>query len=130
MMKDVELAKYIEIKREEPFQWGVCDCVLFTADWCEIITGINPANGAHGKYDSELSAYKYLKKEWNNDTLAYADLYFERVDSNFAQIGDICLCDLYGRDTFGICGHNGFVFFKSERIEIRKIEKKIVWRIE
>lgn len=129
-MRDVELANYIELKRDEPFQWGTCDCVLFTMNWCEIISGKNPAEGAHGKYDSELSAYKYLKKAYGNNPAEYVDKYFQRVENSFAQVGDICLCDLDGKDTFGICGKNGFVFFKSERVLAKKIEKKIVWRVE
>lgn len=129
-MKDVKLADYIETKRLEPFKWGECDCVLFTCDWCEIITGTNPAKGAHGQYDSELSAYKYLKKQYGNDPASYIDKHFTRVDCEFAQIGDICLCDLDGKDTFGICGKGGFVFFKSEYLLARKAEKKIVWRVE
>ena len=129
-MKDVELVNYIEIKRQAPFAWGVCDCVLFVCDWCEVITGVNPAEGAHGEYDSELSAYKYLKKQYGNDPAKYIDKHFERVDPNFAQIGDICLCDLDGKDTFGICGKGGFVFFKSDTLIARKIEKKIIWRVE
>ena len=132
MIKDKLLDDYITLKTKTPFAWGTCDCILFVCDWCEILTGINPAEGAHGKYDTELSAYKYLKKVYGNDPASHFDKHFKRVEVNYIQKGDVVLCDLNGKDTFGICGTRGLVLFKSgDGILATKLtDIKIAWRIE
>ena len=56
------LKEYIEEKQTQKFEWGVCDCTLFTGDWCEKAVGKNPAQGAHGQYHDKKTAYVYLKK--------------------------------------------------------------------
>ncbi len=132
-MRDVKLAEYIEATKQQPFEWGVSDCVLFVCDWCEIVTGVNPAAGAHGKYNSELSAYKYLKAEYGNDPAAYIDKHLQRVEPAFAQKGDICLCDLDGKETFGIVGARGFVFFKSIEtgwVARKDVKRNICWGVQ
>ena len=132
VIKDKLLDDYITLKTKTPFAWGTCDCVLFMADWCEVLTGINPAEGSHGKYDSELSAYKHLKKLCNGDPTIIGDKYFKRIDENYVQKGDVALCDLNGKDTFGICGTRGMVLFKTPDgiMATKLVDKKVCWRIE
>ncbi len=131
-IKDVMLAEYIKQKTEQDFEWGVCDCTLFTGDWCEKLTGKNPAAGAHGKYNNKADAFIYLRDVYQNQPELTVDKLFKRVEPNFAQKGDIALCDLDGKKTFGIIGSRGFIFFKMSKgiVATKKAEKIIVWRVE
>lgn len=132
MIKEVDLAAYIGEKSKQKFEWGVCDCILFTADWCERVIGVNPAEGAHGSYSTKSEAYEYLKKHYQNEPERYADDFFKRVQPNFEQVGDIAYCDLNGKKTFGIVGARGFMFFKMDDgiLATKQAEKLIAWRVE
>jgi hypothetical protein len=131
-MRDVKLAEYIELVKTKPFEWGVCDCVLFTGDWCEFLTGKNPAEGAHGKYNSEESAKEYLKAAYGDKPELTVDKLFERVEPAFRQLGDIVLCMFAESKIFGVVAANGLVMFKGERslIATKRAEILIAWRVE
>jgi hypothetical protein len=42
------------------FQWGVCDCCLFLADWIAWRDGIDPARHLRGTYASERAMRRLL----------------------------------------------------------------------
>lgn len=129
---DLKLNQYIETKRHEKFEWGKCDCVLFTGDWCEFLTGKNPAEGAHGKYHDEICAYRFLKENYNKQPEDAVDNLFKRVDKLHAKKGDIALCELNGKELFGIIGARGIIFFKTgDGVLMSKLaDVKIAWRVE
>lgn len=111
MIIDKALHDYIEKSTKEKFEWGKNDCALFTATWCEIKSGKNPAQGSYGVYDDADGAYKHLKEKYGTLRKAY-DAHFERINPNFRQKGDVVLCKIDGSQTMGLCGGRGFVFFK------------------
>jgi hypothetical protein len=131
-MKEVLLAEYIREKTDADFAWGVCDCVLFAADWCVKLTGKDPVASIRGRYSDKAAAYIIMRDEFQNEPEKQVDLFFERVEPNYTQKGDVALCDLDGKRTFGIVGARGFVFFKMSKgiVATKKVEKLIVWRVE
>lgn len=40
------------LARPHRWQWGVCDCTLFTADWASARTGRDPGEGLRGTYST------------------------------------------------------------------------------
>lgn len=53
------LSDYIEEKIEEPFKWGVNDCLLFAGVCVERLTGID-FHSQYRNYDDECGAYKII----------------------------------------------------------------------
>jgi hypothetical protein len=45
-----------------PFTWGQNDCVTFTSNWFELMTGLNPAARFFGTYLSEREAFEIMLK--------------------------------------------------------------------
>lgn len=131
-MIDVELDKYITRMKTRLFKWGKLDCVLFASDWAEIRCGKCPASEDRGQYTDEKGAMSRVKEVYGTLSGIF-DKDFERVDIAYRQKGDIALCHLDGKDTIGICGGRGFIFFKSMgKGVIAKRDTKIltVWRVE
>jgi hypothetical protein len=56
-----KLDEFIEKKLREPFKYGVNDCITFSAQAIELITGINHIKIV-GTWSSEEEAVKLLKK--------------------------------------------------------------------
>ena len=46
---------------ERPFQWGVCDCCLFVADWIAWRDKIDPAAHLRGTYSTEREMRRLLQ---------------------------------------------------------------------
>ena len=80
-------------KRQETFDWGVCDCTLFVCDWIESATGVDLASEARGRYSTSLGAIRAVKKYCGGDLVDRASLYFgtPQTNMNFAQRGDLVL---------------------------------------
>jgi len=91
------LAEYLASAK--PFQWGVNDCALWTADWIRIATGrtLTPDNCT---YDSEETAAQYLDSVGYDSAADLADYHLKTVSLNFAQRGDLMLHPV---GTLGIC---------------------------
>lgn len=88
----VSLNKYIKECRNRPFEWGIFDCCIFTADCCNILCSVDPAEKYRGKYKTELGAVRQLKK--NHGSIAEClDFYFDRIDLSLVQRGDVCVFD-------------------------------------
>jgi len=62
---DMDLTKFIESKRDEPFEWRKNDCLTFICDAYKVQTGSDALHKEVYKYDcakTGLSAYKrYIK---------------------------------------------------------------------
>lgn len=131
-MIDVVLDNFINEKKLEAFEWGKLDCVLFACDWCERVSGINPAQGSYGAYDNEEDAYKHLESEYGGIEAGF-DKYFGQISPAFRQKGDDVLCKMDDYEFAGVCGARGFIFFKTENKGIRAIRNPDIisaWRIE
>lgn len=84
-----------------PFEWGVNDCALFTADAVEAITGTDLASECRGRYNSKETAAALLRELCGAGLEEYAALKAQQygmaeTDIWHAKRGDMVL---YVQDT-------------------------------
>lgn len=58
-----------------PFKWGENDCALFAADAIQAVTGVDIAEEFRGKYATERTAWKAIKKIAGGTTVSEAAAY-------------------------------------------------------
>ena len=123
------------LKEKKEFKHGKNDCVTFTIDSIESITGKKVFDK---KYKNIKEAKKIIKKLKSKDLLDIAlkiakENNFKTVDIDKAQKGDVLYYvdtrDLDG--TLGVCIGETVMFNWKESITlIKKEDCKIAWRIE
>jgi hypothetical protein len=79
----VELTRFLREHARRPFQWGICDCCLFLADWIAYRDGVDPACHLRGTYSTEREMRHLLKARGG---------IFEVVASCAAR-ADLCITD-------------------------------------
>lgn len=57
----VRLNEFLRAAARRPFEWGVCDCCLFLADWIAWRDGLDPAAELRGSYSTEREMRRLLK---------------------------------------------------------------------
>ena len=133
---DSKLEKVLQnYKEKEIFKHGKNDCVTFTIDCIESITGKKVFDK---KYKNIKEAKKIIKKLKSKDLLDIAlkiakENNFKNIDIDKAQKGDVLYYvdtrDLDG--TLGVCIGESVMFNWKESITlIKKEDCKIAWRIE
>tara|TARA_R110001592_G_scaffold127358_1_gene339077 strand:+ start:616 stop:1056 length:441 start_codon:yes stop_codon:yes gene_type:complete len=131
-----QLEKILEdYKQKKIFKHGKNDCVTFTIDCIEAITGKKVFNK---KYKNIKEAKKIIKSLKSKDLLDIAlkiakENNFKTIDLDKAQKGDVFYyldnTDLEG--TLGVCIGESVMFnWRKEIMLIRKTDCKIAWRIE
>lgn len=111
-------------RRLMPFEWGRNDCGLFAADCVQAITGEDPAPGFRGVYASESGAQAVLDANGGLEGVAAASFGAE-IAPALAQVGDVVLCKIQGRDMLAICagshaigpGHNRLASMPMKRAQ-------------
>jgi hypothetical protein len=135
---EARLAQHIDTIRNKPFRWGEHDCALMAADCAMVICGKDFAADFRGKYTTEEEAYalilEYAGGGLNEmaDKIADGFSLFE-IGKNFAQRGDIVLCEDDGRDTLGIVSLSGrgILLPSKDGMVMRSIDcVKRAWRVE
>lgn len=96
------LQALIQQRLAQPFSWGAHDCCLFVCDGIEAITGHDPAADLRG-YSTEREALRLLQAHGGVRGLAESRA-GESVPVLAAQVGDVGLLPLDGRDTLALCG--------------------------
>ena len=130
------LEKVLEdYKQKQVFKHGKNDCVTFTIDCIEAITGKKVFDK---KYKKIKEAKKIIKSLKSKDLLDIAlkiakENNFKTIDIDKAQKGDVFYykdkTDLEG--TLGVCIGESVMFnWRKEIALIRKTDCKIAWRIE
>ena len=125
----------INLKNKKKFKHGKNDCVTFTIDCIESITGKKVFDK---KYKNIKEAKKIIKSLKSKDLLDIAlkiakENNFKTIDIDKAQKGDVLYYvdtrDLDG--TLGVCIGETVMFNWKESITlIKKEDCKIAWRIE
>jgi hypothetical protein len=131
-----KFANFVESRRSMPFEWGVNDCCLFSADGIhQAILGIDVAEGFRGTYTNKEEAELLLEKHGGLSALvskAFASYGFVDVHPNFAGRGDPVLYESpeYG-DTLGLCGGSDAMFanFNGGIAFVKMSKVKKAWRI-
>lgn len=97
----LHLQAFIQARWSQPFAWGQQDCCLFVCDAIHAITGRDPAADLRG-YTTEREALRILREHGGVRGLADARA-GEPVPVLAAQVGDVGLLPLDGRDTLALC---------------------------
>lgn len=89
-------------RRLRAFEWGQHDCCLFVCDCIEAMTGHDPAADVRG-YSTELEAARLVKKLGGMRGIA-GSRFGEEVPVLMAQVGDVGLIEIEGRESLALCG--------------------------
>jgi len=73
---------------EQPFAWGVSDCLIIPGDLCQAMTGVNVFPKHLRKYRSAAGAYRLLKQLGFDDVDEALAAVFPEVPLARAQRGD------------------------------------------
>lgn len=103
------LYDYMDMKRHEPFEYGVNDCCMFAAGAVEAITGEDPIPEFRGKYDSLKTSLQVIKDIGAGTLEATMDGKFPEVEIGHAQRGDLAFFD----GSVGVV-MGGFAYFVSD----------------
>lgn len=95
-------AEFARARRSQPFEWGGNDCFLFAMDCAQEITGEDPCPHLRGLHASALQASRELRKRGGMAAVA-TSVFGEPVAPLMANVGDVVLVDMDGREAFGIC---------------------------
>jgi hypothetical protein len=94
-------AEFARGRRDLPFAWGSNDCCLFAADCVEAMTGEDPAKDLRG-YSTALQAARIVRAHGGMASFASSRL-GPQVSPLMANVGDVVLVDMNGRDALGVC---------------------------
>jgi|DEB19_MinimDraft_3_1074340.scaffolds.fasta_scaffold00464_10 hypothetical protein len=90
----------LHCEEETLFEWGKCDCILWVCDYIYKIHGVDHAKDYRGKYNSQLSARRIMRKLGADTIESLVDSYYKRVHITFAKRGDLILSP---NKAMGIC---------------------------
>jgi len=123
-----ELTRFIEERRNQPFEWGANDCCLFAADWVARATGRDPAARYRGTYSSGIGAQRIIDKAGGVLELA-RELGLEQTQIVLARRGDVIARDVGNGIGLGICLGNGAAFVGRDGLEFFDLKGASCWRI-
>jgi hypothetical protein len=86
---DMKLHDYITARMEQPFAWGVNDCILFAVGWAELAT--EKKYIPEVTWSNEKEALQVLKDL--GGMIAAFDRNFSRIEPSFARDGDLAIVD-------------------------------------
>lgn len=87
------LNAYIAKVRDKPHAYGVHDCMIFSANAVQALTGRDLAKGHRRKYKDKIGAARHLKSLGFDSPEAMIDSLLDEKPVGFAQRGDIILTD-------------------------------------
>ena len=122
----VNLNRVISSYTDTPFQWGVFDCCVFASECCNAICGKDPYAEFRGRYSTKIGAYRIIKNSYGS-LEAVLDSYFQKIDINFVQRGDICT---YGDGDGLAVFNNGWFSTAESGVRRINIEPLNAWRVD
>jgi len=132
---DKDLRCFISENMHTPFQWGVFDCVLFSARCADAITDHEYAAPFIGTYHTKVGAAKVIKEHLGGLFPNVFDSYYRPTPAQLARSGDIVLCippttmdPTYGiadGDKIFVSGPIGLTSFRTGELLIEN-----AWRVE
>lgn len=123
------LSALIAERRAAPFAWGENDCAIFACDGVLAITGTDPAAGLRAHRTAQ-EATKTLRQGNGVAGLAEARLGPE-IAPALAQVGDVGLAELDGRDTLVLCvGMHWFGPGAAGLVDVPAATVPRAWRTE
>ncbi|MET4696087.1 DUF6950 family protein [Endozoicomonas lisbonensis] len=127
----IELARFIESRRNVPFAWHENDCCTFVADAILLITGIDAAAPYRGHYTTATGAYRALRK-YGDGTIAGAwSACFEEIPVSDLGRGDVALVNVNGLPASALLmGNKLWAVSKTGLITLPVTEAIKAWRVE
>ncbi len=114
--------------QNKPFVWGKSDCCLFTADFVQVLTGIDPAKDYRNKYKTEIGAKRALVKYGSVEKAL--DEHFKRINYNFAKRGDPILFTSELGLTVGVKWSGGLLTMGLKgMVLVSEFEPEAVWSL-
>lgn len=87
---------YLNDCRNRVFEPGHYDCALFCAGAIEAMTGVDPAAGLRGIYDTEEAGFAIIRAAGYDDHIAMVARLFEEIAVSMARPGDIAVIPAEG----------------------------------
>lgn len=56
------LAEYLREGAARPFAWGACDCCTWPAEWCRLVTGMDPSAPLRDRYRTKIGAKRHIAR--------------------------------------------------------------------
>lgn len=127
------LTRFIEEKRDVPFDWANNNCCFFAADWCLILTGIDPAADIRADVKDKATAAAMITPLGGLAGIADARCVsngWPEVPRKQAQRGDVVLFDGEHGETLGVCAGPQIVApGPSGLMQLPMSAAKKAWRI-
>lgn len=101
------LAAFVASREGAAFAWGQHDCALFVCDAIKEFTGHDPAADVRG-YKSERGAARVVKSLGGMRAIG-ASRFGAEIHPMQAQVGDVGLIEMAGRESFVLCGGSVWV---------------------
>lgn len=96
------LAQYLAGREAMPFEWGSNDCAMFVCSAIEAISGFDPGHAVRG-YGNEREAARIVKSLGGMPGVGH-HLFGQEIHPMQAQVGDVGLIEIDGRESFALCG--------------------------
>ena len=101
------LANFLAERRAQPFAWGTNDCCTSSCSAVLAMTGHDPAEGLRGHRSAQEAAE--VLRDYGG-VLGLADNRLgPAIAPALAQVGDVGMAPLDGRDTLVICAGSGWL---------------------
>lgn len=88
---EARLTAYITGMSKSQFEWGVCDCALFTAGAVEALTGADPAAPYRGSYSTAAGAARAIRKAGHKDHIGFVAAHYPPVSRPDLLPGDLAV---------------------------------------
>jgi hypothetical protein len=100
---DAALIDALTLHQQQPFGWGVSDCIVLVADVARAMTGVDPMADWRGTYDTAEGATATLAKLHHRTVSGLLGATFQRVAPALARRGDCGVVETLegGRRVYG-----------------------------
>lgn len=128
---DIALVQYCDAVRKHALEYGLSDCIMFSAGGVEVQTGIDLGAPHRGKYSSPEEAEAYMRANGWEDVHAIVDTFLPRVDLAHRRRGDVLgFCDGPAGKSVGIClGRSAMVMSPIGAAHYSSAKASIAWRV-
>jgi hypothetical protein len=109
---ETRLSAFVAENRDQPYQWGAWDCLLFACAAVEAITGEDPASPYRGLYSDKKGSTEALREFGQGTLLRTVDHHWKRKKAAFAHRGDL----VWFAGSVGVCMGVGALFVGEERL--------------
>lgn len=102
-----DFLEFVAARKDDPFEWGRNDCVLFAASAITTMGHVDPVAESRGKYKTEAGAKRHLLSKFKDLYEAW-DSVLERLENvNYVQNGDVVVFEGVMGLTNGIYWNGG-----------------------